>query len=113
MTAPLGKRSILDGAISPAAAVEALAARGIKISERTLREKARRIGAYRELGQAMFFLPEDLMKIMEPERAPVKSRGRKPVAPALKQPRPPSKPVPTRAIAPVRLLNDKGGNGRG
>lgn len=61
------RAAILDRVISPAEAVEILFTRGVKVSERTLREKARRIGAYREVGQAMFFLPEDLEKIMEPQ----------------------------------------------
>lgn len=58
---------ILQRAISVGKAVDILRTACVKVSERTLREKARRIGAYREIGQAMFFLPEDLEKLMEPE----------------------------------------------
>lgn len=57
----------LDEVISPAEAVETLGRRGLKISERSLREKARLIGAYRQIGKAIFFLPSDLEKIMEPQ----------------------------------------------
>lgn len=66
---------LLERAVSPAEAVDRLGKRGVKISERTLREKARRIGAYRELGQAMFFLPEDLEKIMEPQSCSRRKRN--------------------------------------
>jgi hypothetical protein len=58
--------SILDRAISPAAAVDILGIRGVQISERTLKERAREIGAYRQIGRAIFFTPEDLERIMEP-----------------------------------------------
>ena len=67
----------LDDVISPTKAVDILWMKGIKVSERTLKERARKIGAYRKLGQAMFFLPEDLDKIMEPEQCSSPSKGRK------------------------------------
>ncbi len=74
--------TLLDRAISPAAAVEKLCAVGIEVSERTLRERAREIGAYRQIGRAIFFMPEDLERIMEPcstssgdQKAPAGSRG--------------------------------------
>lgn len=68
---------ILDNAITPAAAVDILWTKGVKVSERTLRERARKIGAYRQIGQAMFLLPEDLEKIMEPQECSTPSKGRK------------------------------------
>ncbi|EYR84268.1 site-specific recombinase XerD [Shinella sp. DD12] len=40
--------------------------RGISISERVLRERARKLGAYRQIGRTIFFTPEDLQKIFEP-----------------------------------------------
>lgn len=121
-----GAVDLLSRAISPAEAVEVLGKRGVKVSERTLREKARRIGAYRELGQAMFFLPEDLMKIMEPkacspQRSARKARsgfsagpstaaasksaanGTRPQTPAA--PSPKSSPSSVKQVTPIRLLN--------
>ncbi|EXL10023.1 hypothetical protein BG36_07605 [Aquamicrobium defluvii] len=58
--------SILDRAISPSEAVEILWKRGVEVSERTLKERAREIGAYRQIGRAIFFTPDDLERIMEP-----------------------------------------------
>lgn len=52
--------------LTPKTVVDNLLKTGVKISERTLREKARAIGAYRQVGRAMFFLPADVEKIMEP-----------------------------------------------
>lgn len=69
--------SALDHIISPAEAVEKLLAKGVKVSERTLREKARAKGAYRQIGGAIFFLPEDLERIMEPETCSSPSNVRK------------------------------------
>ena len=68
---------LLDDVISPAEAVERLCEKGVKISERALREKARRIGAYREIGKAMFFLPADLDRIMEPTTCSPSPAGQK------------------------------------
>ena len=59
----------LEEMISPATAVARLAAVGIHISERALRERAREIGAYRQIGRAIFFTPGDLEKIMAPVAA--------------------------------------------
>jgi hypothetical protein len=56
--------TVLDDAISPATAVEKLQAAGIHISERTLRERARAIGACRIIGKAMFLLPSDIDTII-------------------------------------------------
>lgn len=65
--------TLFDSAISPSSAVAKLQSAGIQISERTLRERARRIGAFREIGKAMFFMPEDIEKIITaaaPENKP-------------------------------------------
>lgn len=56
--------TVLDEAISPATAVAKLQAAGINISERTLRERARSIGACRIIGKAMFLLPSDIEMII-------------------------------------------------
>ncbi|XUY27956.1 hypothetical protein RMR21_006285 [Agrobacterium sp. rho-8.1] len=55
----------LSEAMTPAMVAEKLRNRGIMISERTLRERARRIGAFREIGKAMFFMPEDIDALLE------------------------------------------------
>ena len=65
----------LENALSPAKAVELFREKGIQVSERALRAKARRLGAYREIGKAMFFLPEDIVAIMAPERPTTRPRG--------------------------------------
>ena len=52
--------SLFDQAISPSAAVEKMAACGIHLSERTLRERARQLGACRVIGKAMFLMPSDI-----------------------------------------------------
>ena len=54
---------ILDRAISPADAVAKLADKGIRVSKRTLRLRARELGACRMFGNAMFLLPEHLDRI--------------------------------------------------
>ena len=54
----------LDDAITPADAVARLRARNIDISERTLRERARKLGACRVIGKAMFLLPSDIETIL-------------------------------------------------
>ena len=63
----------LDEAITPADAVAKLKARNIDISERTLRERARRLGACRVIGKTLFLLPSDIDTILnaaKPEPAP-------------------------------------------
>lgn len=50
----------LSDAITPASVVERLQERGIHLSERTLRDFARKVGACRIIGKAMFFMPEDI-----------------------------------------------------
>ena len=52
--------TILDTGKTPAEWVEIFEGRGIQISERTLREKANRLGAYCKIGRAMFIIPEHI-----------------------------------------------------
>lgn len=59
---------VLDQAITPAEAVQKFQERGINLSERTLREFARRVGAYRIIGKAMFLMPSDVDAILEASR---------------------------------------------
>lgn len=60
--------SLLEKAISPTEAVDRLASKGVHISERLLRKRARELGACRVLGKAMLLLPEHLDKIIaEPD----------------------------------------------
>ena len=51
-------------ALTPHAVVAILQSKGIAVSERTLREKARRLGACRIIGKAMFLMPEDIDAII-------------------------------------------------
>jgi hypothetical protein len=55
----------IEGAITPEQLVAKFAKAGISISERTLRERARQVGAYRLIGKTMFLMPEDVEKIIE------------------------------------------------
>lgn len=55
----------LDQAISPSEAVAKLQKAGINISERTLRERARKLGACRILGKTMFLMPDDIDTIVD------------------------------------------------
>ncbi|EJK83518.1 hypothetical protein [Rhizobium sp. AP16] len=55
----------INGAMTPAALVAKFSEAGIIISERTLRERARQLGAYRLVGKTMFFMPEDIELILE------------------------------------------------
>lgn len=57
--------SILDRAMSPEMAVARLAELGLHISERSLRKKARELGACRVFGKAMILLPEHLEILLE------------------------------------------------
>lgn len=63
-------------AITPAEAVDRLLKKGIHISERTLRKRARQTGAYRKIGRAMFFLPSDINKLAEPEKCLKSYKGK-------------------------------------
>ena len=63
----------LDQAMTPAAVVAVLLARGITLSERTLREHAKRIGACRVIGKTLFFMPSDIAKILEAAKAKPKN----------------------------------------
>lgn len=53
------------GGRSPAQWVEALAARGLRISERTLRARANAAGACLKLGSQMIILPEHIDQLFE------------------------------------------------
>ncbi|WP_133118169.1 hypothetical protein [Rhizobium hidalgonense] len=55
----------IESAITPEQLVAKFAKAGISISERTLRERARQVGAYRLIGKTMFLMPEDVEKIIE------------------------------------------------
>lgn len=46
--------------ITPGTLVERFAEDGIRISERELRRRARELGCCHEIGQAMFFTPDDV-----------------------------------------------------
>lgn len=78
--------SALDGAMTPAAAVAKLHAAGIQVSERTLRERARTLGACRIIGKAMFLLPADIDTILEASKP--KPKVRYDVSPYEPQPAP-------------------------
>lgn len=55
----------LTDAITPAAAAAKLLEAGVRISERTLRERARALGACRIIGKTMFLMPSDIDAILE------------------------------------------------
>ena len=65
-------RAILEEAMSPALAVEKLAVKGVHISERSLRKRARELGACRVFGKAMLLLPEHIEILLE-EPTPCRS----------------------------------------
>ena len=66
-------RTLADG-LTPEQVVAAYAAKGIKLSERALRAKARELGACRVLGKTMILLPEHVdLIIAEPDKWPLKS----------------------------------------
>ncbi|MBB3385570.1 MULTISPECIES: hypothetical protein [unclassified Rhizobium] len=65
MAADAENRLKLSEALTPHAAVAILQSKGIAVSERTLREKARKLGACRIIGKAMFLMPEDIDAIIE------------------------------------------------
>ncbi|PDT39781.1 hypothetical protein CO656_19125 [Sinorhizobium sp. FG01] len=60
--------------MTPSAAVAKLQAVGIHVSERTLRERARALGACRIIGKTMFMLPSDIDAILEAARPKPKVR---------------------------------------
>lgn len=72
----------IESAITPTQLVERFAKAGIHISERTLRDKARQIGAYRLIGKAMFLMPEDVEALLEASRPKIKTPAA--AAPAFK-----------------------------
>ena len=55
---------ILDTGLTPAEWAKRLAARGLETSERSLREKANRIGACYRLGNAMIITPAHIDQIL-------------------------------------------------
>lgn len=59
------KSRVLDEAKTPAEWVRVLHERGLTISERTLRTKARELGACVILGRAMLMLPEHIDAVFE------------------------------------------------
>lgn len=61
-------RTLADGQ-TPEQVVAAFRARGIEVSERTLRQRARKLGACRILGKTMILLPEHVdLIIAEPDK---------------------------------------------
>lgn len=67
----------LDEALSVEAVVNKLSALGAKTSERELRAKARRLGAFCEGSRGrMFFMPYHLERLMEPEKCSISSNGK-------------------------------------
>lgn len=65
---------LLDRGRTPADWVNALAHKGIDISERTLREKANRLGACHKLGRAMIITPEQIDLILSGDGEPCHSK---------------------------------------
>ncbi|TCR98612.1 hypothetical protein [Rhizobium sp. BK418] len=65
----------IEGAITPANLVAKFAGAGIHISERTLRERARQLGAFRQMGKAMFFMPEDIDALIDALKPKPKASG--------------------------------------
>jgi len=61
--APTGS-TILDAGKTPAHWVEVMAGRGIEISERTIRERASKLGACYGRGKAMIITPEQIDTIL-------------------------------------------------
>lgn len=57
--------NLLQDAMSPSDAVERLGKLGVHVSERTLRKRARELGACRVLGKAMLLLPEHMVLIFK------------------------------------------------
>lgn len=55
-------------ATTPAQAVASLADQGIIVSERTLRHRARQLGACRIIGKTMFLTPADIDRIIDASR---------------------------------------------
>lgn len=57
--------NLLNGSRTPAQWCEEFAERGVPISERLLRAKARQLGAYYSLGAAMLITPAQIDQILE------------------------------------------------
>jgi hypothetical protein len=64
---------ILEEGKTPAQWVAEFADRNIEISERTLRAKARRLGAFCAVGNAMLIKPEHIDRIFEEASCPLNS----------------------------------------
>ena len=73
MTAPARIPPLIEQGHTPAEWVDILRARGIEVSERTLREKANRLGACYRIGRAMLITPEQLESIVKDGAACSKS----------------------------------------
>jgi hypothetical protein len=56
---------VLDNGKTPAQWIELLAERGLRVSERTLRTKARQLAACHVLGGAMLITPQQIDRILE------------------------------------------------
>jgi hypothetical protein len=61
---------ILDSGRSPADWLDVFAAKGLPISERTLRAKARKLGACHVIGKAMIITPGQIDRILEDSLCP-------------------------------------------
>ena len=97
---------ILETALTPEQVVEILAKRGISISARSLRERARALGAYRKAGRVLLLMPEHIeMIIAEPQKIKLARLRKKSLAsaplPKAVKPAAPTKPD----YAPIKFLN--------
>ena len=98
---------ILKDAMTPSQVVDLLRERGIIITERSLRERARAIGAYRKLGRTVILLPEHIDAVFaEPEKARLKRRGAKREYPKVHAEAPPRRPEPKPTYLPVIMRNE-------
>lgn len=108
---PTGIR-VIDEALSIEQVLTDLRERGVNVSERSLREQARRMGCYRKIGRTMFFLPEDLERLMTPAPKAKQPLGKRIIQQAAKAARAPlpkpaaSKPRPTPAYPLVPYTRD-------
>jgi hypothetical protein len=74
MTASAALPAILDQGRSPADWCVEFEARGIHLSERSLRQKARELGACHVIGKAMIITPAQIDAILEDCRCPSNHR---------------------------------------
>lgn len=61
----VGQPRVVTEGKTPHEWVELLASHGIAVSERTLRERARALGAFNSLGNTMILLPEHIDAVFE------------------------------------------------